>query len=91
MWDFHYNYIQNKSDDEVEMLTDTDSNIHKIEPENVYEDLYKDKQLFHFSSYPEDSKYWNNTNDLIVGKMKNETWNLSLKSFERLTSKMYTS
>ena len=33
----------------------------------------------------------NNTNDLIVGKMKNETWNLSLKSFERLTSKMYTS
>ena len=49
------------------MLTDT-----KVE--NVYEDFYKDKQLIDFSSYPEDSKYYDDANNLVVGKMKDETY-----------------
>ena len=56
------------------MLTDTNSLMHKIEAENVYEDFYKDKELFEFSNCAKDSKYYNNANNVVVDKMKDETW-----------------
>ena len=46
------------------LIRDTDSFIYKIEAENVYEDLYKDKELFNFSNYPIDSTYYNNRNSV---------------------------
>ena len=40
MQDFHYDYIKNKYDGNAEMLlTNTDSVMHKIGTENVYEDI----------------------------------------------------
>ena len=33
------------------LLTDTDSLLYKIKAENIYEDFYKDKELFDFSNY----------------------------------------
>ena len=54
------------------MLTDTDSRICKSETENVYEDLYKDKELFDFSNHSKDSEYYSGANILVVGKMKDE-------------------
>ena len=42
--DFHYNYIKNKYGIKAEMLlADTDILMCKIETENIYEELYKDK------------------------------------------------
>ena len=71
MQDFCYNYIKNKYGDKAEsLLTDTDSLVYKIESENVYEDFCTDKNLFDFSNYPKDWKYYNNWNNLVVGKMK---------------------
>ena len=61
------------------MLTDTDSLVYKIETENVYEDLYKSKELFDFSNYPKDFKYYNDASNLVVGKMKNETSGVPIK------------
>ena len=55
------------------LLTDTDSLMCKIEAENVYEDFSKSKELFDFSDDPKDSKYYNNANTLVVGKIKDET------------------
>ena len=52
------------------LLTNTDSLMYKIKTENVYEDLYKDKELLDFSSYPKDSKYYNGPNNLVVVNMK---------------------
>ena len=37
----------------------------------------------------QDSKYYNNTNDLFVGKMKNETWGVPINGFVGLKSKIY--
>ena len=34
------------------MFTDTDSLVYEIKREDVYEDFYKDKNLFDFSDYP---------------------------------------
>ena len=82
MQDFHYNYVKNKYGGKTEMLlTDTDSLMHNIKAENVYEDFYKDKELSDFSNYPKDSKYYNNANNLVVGKMKDETIGVPIKDF----------
>ena len=44
------------------LLTDTDSLKYKIETENVFEDSYNHKELFDFSSYPKNSKFYNGVN-----------------------------
>ena len=87
MQNFLYNYIKNKYGDED---TDTDSLMYKIVSENAYEDFYNGKELFDFNNYPEDFKYYNNANNLVVGKMKDETCSVLIKSFVGLMSKMYT-
>ena len=87
MQNFLYNYIKNKYGDED---TDTDSLMYKIVSENAYEDFYNGKELFDFNNYPEDFKYYNNANNLVVGKMKDETCSVLIKSFVGLMSEMYT-
>ena len=47
-------------------------------------------ELFDFNNYPEDSKYCNNVNNLVVGKMKNEKRGVHIKGFLGLKSKLYT-
>ena len=82
MQDFHYNYIKNKCGDKAEiLLTDIDSFMYIIEVENIYEEFCKNKQLFDFSDHLKESKYYNNGNNSVVGKIKNETRGVPLKSF----------
>ena len=91
MQDFHYNYIKNKYGDKAEMLlTDTASLMHKTKAENVSKDFYNDKELYDLSIYPEDSKYYVKANNVIAGKMKDETHGLSIKDFVGLKCKIYT-
>ena len=64
--------------------------MYAIETENVYEDFFTDKDLPDFSKYSKDSKYYNNANNLVVGKMKDETCDTRIKGFVGLKSKMNT-
>ena len=59
MRDFHYNYIKDKA---KMLLIDTNNHMYKIGVGYVCEDFYKDKELFGFSNYPKDLKYYNNAN-----------------------------
>ena len=43
--------------------------MYKIGAENVYEDFYND-----FSNYPKDSKYYNNSNNLVLDKINDVAW-----------------
>ena len=43
------------------LFTDTDSLTYEIKLEDVYEEFFKHKHLFDFSSYPEDSKFFDPT------------------------------
>ena len=52
------------------LLTDTDTLMYKIKADNIHEDFYKNKELFGFSNYPKDSKYYNN-----------KTYTASMKGF----------
>ena len=69
MYDFHYNFIKNNFDAEL-LFTDTDSLTDEIKSENVYEKFFKWKDLFDFSNYSKDSKFFDQSNKNVIGKMK---------------------
>ena len=54
MFDFNYNQLKNKRGNESKLFfTDTGSLMYKTEINEVYEELQKSKDKFHFSEYPE--------------------------------------
>ena len=69
MYEFHYKYIKSKSDAKL-LFTDTGSLVYEIKTEDVYEDYYVDRNLFDFSDYPLDSKFFDPVNKKDIGKMK---------------------
>ena len=44
--------------------------MYEIKAEDVYKDFSNDKEMFNFSNY---WKYYDNSNKVVVGKMKDET------------------
>ena len=89
MYDFHYNFIRKNFDAEL-LFTDTDSLTFEIKSKNVYEEFYKQKDLFDFSNYSKDSKFFNETNKKVIGKMKDEFGGVIVIEFVGLKSKMYS-
>ena len=89
MYDFHYNFIKKHFDAEL-LFTDTDSLTYEIKSEDVYEEFFKHKHLFDFSNYPKDSKFFDETNKKVIGKMKDEFDGVIVEEFIRLKSKMYS-
>ena len=69
--EFHYKYIKTKFDINL-LFTDTDSLVYEIKTKDVYEDLYKDKNLFDFSDYALNSKFYDPVNKKVIDKMKDE-------------------
>ena len=71
-YEFHYDYIKNNYHNKSKLLfTDTYSSMYEIKTGNVYE--YCSKEMFNFSNYSTKSKYYDNSNKLITGKMKDKT------------------
>ena len=79
-------FIKNDFDAEF-LFTDTDSLTYEIKSENVYEDFFEWKDLFDFSNYSKDSKFFDDTNKKVIGKMKNEYGGAIIDQFIRLKSK----
>ena len=76
MYDFHYNFIKNNFDAKL-LFTDTGSLTYEIKSENVYEEFFKQKNLFDFSNYSKDLKFFDETN-------------VTVDEFAGLKSKMYS-
>ena len=72
------------------LFTDTDSLTYDIKSENVYEEFFKWKDLFDFSNYSKDSKFFDETNKKVIGKMKDEFGGVIVIEFVGLKSKMYS-
>ena len=51
------------------LFTDTDCLTYEIKSEEDYEDFLNHKPLFDFSNLSKDSKFYDNQNDMVVGKM----------------------
>ena len=89
MYFFHYKFIKDKYGAKL-LFTDTDSLTYEIETEDVYEDLWKDKDLFDNSDYPENSPFYFKENKKVIGKFKDEAAGTIIKEFVGLRSKMYS-
>ena len=89
MYKFHNNYIKNKYDNNSRLLfTYTVSLMYGIKTDDVYKDFSSDKELLDFSNYSTKSKYYHNSNKLVVGKMKDETAGLTIGEFVGLKPKI---
>ena len=73
MYEFHYDYIKNSYDNNSKLLfSDTDSLLYEIKTEDLYEHFSKEKGRFKFSNYSANSRYYHDSNELVVSKLKNE-------------------
>ena len=91
MHDFHYDYIKNKYGNNSRLLsTDTDSLMYEIKTEDVYKIFCNDKKMFNYSNYSTKSKYYDNSNKLVVDKMKDETAGVAIEEFVGLKPKMHS-
>ena len=86
---FHYNFIKKNFNAEL-LFTNTDSLVYEIKSENVYEEFFKWKDLFDFSNYSKDSKFFDDTNKKVIGKMKDEYGGVIIDQLIGLKSKMYS-
>ena len=89
MYDFHYNFIKKNFDAEL-LFIDTDSLTHEIKSKDVHEEFFKWKDLFDFSNSSKDSKFFNETNKTVIGKMKDEFGGVIITEFVGFKSKMYS-
>ena len=62
----------------------TNSLVYEIKTDDVYEDFYKDKNLFDFSDYP---KSFDPVNKKVIGKMKDEVTGKIISEFVGLKTK----
>ena len=91
VYEFHHDYIKNKYENKSKLsFTDADSLMHETKTEDVYDDFSSDKEMFDFSNYLTKSKYYNNSNKLVIGKMKDETRGAVVEEFVELKPKMYS-
>ena len=89
MQGFHYNSTKYKYRGKAEiLLTDTDSLAFKIGTENSCEDFNKNKESFDLSNDSKDSNYYQNSNNLVVGKMKGLSCGVAIWGFVGLKAKM---
>ena len=71
MCDFNYNFIKKSFYAEL-LFTDMDSLTYEIKSEDFYEEFFKWRDLFDSSNYSKDSKFFDETNKRVIGKMKDE-------------------
>ena len=63
------------------LSTDTDSLTYEVKSKNVYEEFF---------NYSKDSRFFNETNKKVIGKMKDEFGGIIVSEFVGLKSKMYS-
>ena len=64
--------------------------MYEIKTEDVYKYFSSDKDMFDFSNYSTKSKYYDNSNKLVLWKMNEETSSFAIEEFVNLKPKMYS-
>ena len=72
------------------LFTDTDSLTYEIETEDVYKDLWSDKDKFDNSEYPENSPYFDKSNKKVIRKFKYKVSGIPINGLIGLRSKMFS-
>ena len=79
IYDFHYNFIL-KNDAEL-LITDADSLTYEIKSNDVYEEIFKHKNLFYLNNYPKNSKFFDSTDVKLLAK-----WSMYIKKIKSISS-----
>ena len=58
--------------------------------QDVYEDFRSNKEMFDFSNYSTKSKYHDDSNKLVIEKVKDETGGAAIEEFVGLKAKIYS-
>ena len=91
MYKFSYDHLKNKYNDKVELIyTDTDSFIIEVETNDIYKDMYDNKNLYDFSEYPKNHPNFDMSNKKVLGKYKDELNSKMINEFIALKLKMYS-
>ena len=61
MYNFHDDYVLNTFD-EKSLFKDTENLVYEIKYKDVYEQCFKNKKLFDFSGYSNNSAYYDSSN-----------------------------
>ena len=64
--------------------------MYETKTKDVFEDFSSNKEMFDLSNYSTKSKYYDGSNKLINGKMKDETGGAAIEEFVGLKAKMYS-
>ena len=75
---------------ECVLFTGTGSLMYEIKTEDVYKDFNSDKEMLDFSNYSFKSRYYDNSNKLLVAKKKDERAGVAIEEFVGLKPKMYS-
>ena len=91
MYAYHYDYMKVKYGPKARLLfTDTDSLCYEVETQDLYQDMWQNKQLFDLSNYEKDHAIFDDTNKKVLGKMKDECGGAVIEEFVGLRPKMYS-
>ena len=86
-----YDYIKNKYGNNSRLLfTNPNSLLYEIKTKYVYEYSSDNKKMFNLSNYSTQLKYYDNSNKLVVGKIKHERAGFANEEFAGLKPKMYS-
>ena len=70
MYEFHYGYIKTKYGSNAELcFTDTDSLLYDIKCDDIYRDMYEDRDMFDFSDYPTKHPLFNVDNKKVLKRI----------------------
>ena len=53
--------------------------MYEVKTEDVYEDFRNNKEMFDFSNYSTNWKYYDDPSKLVVGKMKDESGSVEIE------------
>ena len=91
MYEFHHDYIKNQYDNKSKLLlTYTDSLMYEIKPKDLFTDFNSRKEMFDFCKYSPKSEYYDDSNKLVIGKIKHKTSGVAVEECVRLKGKMYS-
>ena len=63
--------------------------MYKIKTEGIYKDVSSNKEMFDFSNCSTKSKYCDDSNNLVIVKMRDETGGVAIEKFVGLKPKTY--
>ena len=70
MHEFWYDHLKEKYNDKVQLIyTDTDSFVIEINADDIYKDMFENKDLYDFSEYPIDRHNYSLTNKKVLGEI----------------------